>query len=111
MVEKATRLADVRDKSGWFSKCHYDAENGFRIEEFHNPLKQIYEEYPNAVRMEVQMMEQLLGTKIARSEVSIGKGRKRVVYEIATLGIRQEGLKTLGSPIRKDHDGGQASLF
>jgi len=111
MVEKATRLADIRDKSGWFSKCHYDAETGFRIEEFHNPLKKIYEEYPNAVRMEVQMMEQLLGTKITRTEVSIGKGRKRVVYEIATLGIRQEGLEILGAPARKNDDGGQGSLF
>ena len=111
MVEKATRLADIRDKSGWFSKCHYDAETGFRIEEFHSPLKKIYIEYPNAVRMEVQMMEQLLGTKIVRSEVSTGKGRKRVVYEIATLGIRQEGLKRLESPAPKDTNGGQGSLF
>jgi predicted ArsR family transcriptional regulator len=111
LVEKATRLADVRDKSGWFSKCHYDAETGFRIEEFHNPLKKIYKEYTNAVRMEVQMMEQLLGTKIARTEVSIGKGRKRVVYEIATLGIRQEGLKTPNAPARNDNEGDQGSLF
>ncbi|MDB4503589.1 hypothetical protein N9108_06540, partial [Akkermansiaceae bacterium] len=69
------------------------------------------EVYPNAVRMEVQMMEQLLGTKIARTEVSTGKGRKRVVYEIATLGIRQEGVKKLGAPARKNDDGGQGSLF
>jgi predicted ArsR family transcriptional regulator len=111
MVEKATRLADIRDKSGCFSKCHYDVETGFRIEEFHNPLKKIYEEYPNAARMEVQMMEQLLGTKIVRSEVATGKGRKRVVYEIATLGIRQEGLESIGTPARKDVDGDQGSLF
>jgi predicted ArsR family transcriptional regulator len=111
MVEKATRLADIRDKSGWFSKCHYDAESGFRIEEFHNPLAKIYGEYPNAVRMEVQMMEQLLGTRILRNEVSTGKGRKRVVYEIATLGVRQEGEKRLEAPAPGDTDGGQGSLF
>jgi hypothetical protein len=57
------------------------------------------------------MMEQLLGTKIARTEVSIGKGRKRVVYEIATLGIRQEGLKTQNAPARNDNEGDQGSLF
>ena len=56
-------------------------------------------------------MEQLLGTKIARTEVSIGKGRKRVVYEIATLGIRQEGLKTPNAPARNDNEGDQGSLF
>jgi|GEM_PF-4066529 len=40
--------------------------------------------------MEVQMMERLLGTKINRTEANLGKGRKLVVYEIATLGVRSE---------------------
>lgn len=113
MVEKATRLADVRDKSGWFSKCHYDPSTGFRIEEFHSPMAKIYAEYPNAVRMEVQLMERLLGTKVVRNEVATGKGRKRVVYEIATLGVREEGAKpvrpTISAPEPKD--GEQGSLF
>jgi predicted ArsR family transcriptional regulator len=99
MVEKATRLAGVRDKSGWFSKCHYDPSTGFRIEEFHSPMAKIYAKYPNAVRMEVQMLEQLLGTKVVRNEVATGKGRKRVVYEIATLGVREEGAKEEMKPM------------
>lgn len=113
MVEKATRLADVRDQSGWFSKCHYDATSGFRIEEFHSPMSALYEEYPNAVRMEVQMMEQLLGTKVVRNEVATGKGRKRVVYEIATLGVRKEGEKSVKAPmpLPKKSEGGQGKLF
>lgn len=111
LVEKATRLADLRDKAGWFSRCHYDTETGFRIEEFHNPLARIYEVYPNAVRMEVQMMEQLLGTRIVRDEAVVGKGRKRVVYEIATLGVRQEGRPKLEVPSRDDESGGQGRLF
>ena len=107
MVEKATRLADLRDKEGWFGRCHYDPESGFRIEEFHNPLSKIYAVYPNAVRMEVQMMEQLLGTKVVRNEVSMGKGRKRVVYEIATLGVRSEGAKELRAPMPDARDQGR----
>ena len=91
MVEKATRLVNARDQAGWFSRCHYDPSTGFRIEEFHSPMDKIYLKYPTAVRMEVQMMEQLLGTKVLRKEVSTGKGRKRVVYEISTLGVREEG--------------------
>ncbi len=90
LVEKATRLSDLRDQHGWFSRCHYDPEIGFRIEEFHNPLTPVYTSYPNAVRMEVQMMEKLLGTKIDRSEVSTGKGRRRIVFKIATLGVHSE---------------------
>ena len=93
MVEKATRLADLRSKAGWFSRCHYDPSTGFRIEEFHNPFAKVYAVYPNAVRMELQMMEKLLGTRVLREEVSTGKGRKRVVYEIATLGVRRDATR------------------
>lgn len=111
LVEKATRLADLRDKAGWFSRCHYDATTGFRIEEFHNPLAKIYEEYPNAVRMEVQMMESLLGTKVVRDEAVVGKGKKRVVYEIATLGVRQENEERPEMPAREKREDGQGRLF
>ncbi len=99
MVEKATRFADVRDRAGWFSRCHYDPAVGFRIEEFHSPLAKIYLKYPNAVRMEVEMMEQVLGTKVVRDEVSVGKGGKRVVYEIATLGVRGDDEVVPRAPI------------
>jgi len=113
MVEKATRLADLRDKAGWFGRCHYDPTTGFRIEEFHNPLIKIYLIYPNAVRMEVQMMEQLLGTRVVRNEAATGKGRKRVVYEIATLGVREDGAKKERPPMPDPGSGesGQGRLF
>ncbi|MGJ8696110.1 MAG: helix-turn-helix transcriptional regulator [Verrucomicrobiaceae bacterium] len=110
MVEKATRLADVRDKEGWFSRCHYDPESGFRIEEFHNPLAKIYEVYPNAVRMEVQMMEKVLGTRIVRKIAATGKGRKRVIYEIATLGVREDGGATRPA-MPEIKSSGQGRLF
>ena len=59
------------------------------------------------------MMEQLLGTKISRNEVSTGKGRRRVVYEIATLGVREEGAAAERKPIRpvSEKDGEQGRLF
>lgn len=87
LVEKATRFTDLRAKAGWFNRCHYDSETGFRIEEFHSPLAKVYTVYQNAIRMEVEMMEHVLGTKVVRKEASMGKGRKMVVYEIATLGV------------------------
>jgi predicted ArsR family transcriptional regulator len=90
LVEKATTFTALREEEGWFSRCYYDPSTGFRIEEFHNPLSSIYEVYPNAIRMELQMMEQLLGTKVVRDVALFGKGRKRVVFEIATLGVREE---------------------
>lgn len=99
MVEKATRLSDLRSKAGWFNRCHYDPSTGFRIEEFHSPFAKIYAVYPNAMRMELQMIEQVLGTRVIRSEVSTGKGRKRVVYEIATLGVRADGEQQERPPV------------
>ena len=113
MVEKATRLADLRDQEGWFSRCHYQPETGFRLEEFHSPLAAIYEVYPTAVRMEVQMMEKVLGTRIVRTEAPTGKGRKRVVYEIATLGVREEVAKARPpiTPVPEPEKAPQGMLF
>jgi len=112
LVEKATTFTALREEEGWFSRCHYDPSTGFRIEEFHNPLSSIYEVYPNAVRMELQMMEQLLGTKVVRDVALVGKGRKRVVFEIATLGVREEsGQRPLSQRSPQRDDDFQDRLF
>lgn len=86
LVEKATRLADLRDKSGCFSRCKYDVKLGFRIEEYHNPLLDLFRKYPNLIHMEIRMMEQLLGSKVKRQEVEMEKGGTMVIYQIGTLG-------------------------
>ena len=90
LAERVTVLSELRDSTGAFSRCKFDSENGLRIEEYHNPLQPVFEVYPNAVRMEIQMMEQLLGTRVVRREVSSGKGRKHLVYEVATLASAPE---------------------
>lgn len=85
LVEKATRLADLRDKAGCFSNCKYDKEHGFRIEEYHHPMQEIYKAYPRIINLEIRMMEQLLGTKVLRKEVRLKKGGSMIVYTIGTL--------------------------
>jgi len=87
LVEKATKLASLREKEGCSVRCKYDPENGFRIEEYHNPLQRLFERYPRAVAMELRMIEQLLGTRVSRHELADGRsGQPRVVFEVATLG-------------------------
>jgi predicted ArsR family transcriptional regulator len=86
LVEKATRLADLRDKEGCFSRCHYDQQQGFRISEYHHPLARIFELYPSAVAMELRVMEQLIGSRVVRRELA-----GRVDYEVATLGVASGG--------------------
>ena len=86
LVEKATRLADLRDKAGCFSRCKYDVEYGFRIEEYHNPMSQLFKAFPNLIKQEIRLMENLLGSKVKRQEVELEKGGTMVVYQIGTLG-------------------------
>ena len=90
LAEKATKLAELRDSEGCFSKCTYEAQDGLRIEEYHHPMAAIFEAYPNAIRMELQMMEQLLGSRLARKTADTGKGREVTVYEISSLGSPAE---------------------
>jgi predicted ArsR family transcriptional regulator len=87
LAEKASKLAELRDAEGCFSKCAYDSQSGLRIEEYHHPMAPIFAEYPSSIRMEVQMMERLLGSRMARKLVDNGKGRELVIYEVASLGI------------------------
>ncbi|MEO8613508.1 MAG: hypothetical protein ABI600_00080 [Luteolibacter sp.] len=89
LVEKATKLAALRLKDGCFGQCKYDPVAGFRMEEYHNPLQRVFEQYPRAVAMEHRMVEQLLGTQVVRRELpGNGSAPPRVVFEIPTLGVR-----------------------
>lgn len=83
LPEKAAKLAALRQKNGCHSKCAVTPEGRLRIEEYHNPWQRIFERYPRAVAMELRMIEQLLGVRVARSELSGGRGgQPRVVFEV-----------------------------
>lgn len=82
IAEKARKLASLREKEG---SCVRASLVGavFRMEEFHNPLQRLFEKYPRAVAMEQRMIEQLLGVRVTRSELSGGRaGQPRVLFEI-----------------------------
>jgi predicted ArsR family transcriptional regulator len=83
-VAKAAKLVGLRNKEGNFGRCGEVVEGGLCIEEFHNPLQRIFEVYPRAAAMELRMIEQLLGTRVVRREISGGRsGQPRVVFEIS----------------------------
>ncbi len=86
IVERATRLADLRGAFGCFCRCHYSPEDGFRIEEYHHPMKRVFAQYPSAIAMEVRMLEGLLGVPVLRKSVEMKHGGSIIVYEISTLG-------------------------
>jgi predicted ArsR family transcriptional regulator len=81
---KAGKLVALRNKEGNFGRSGEVADGGLCIEEFHNPLQRIFEIYPRAAAMELRMIEQLLGTRVVRREISGGRsGQPRVVFDIS----------------------------
>lgn len=84
VATKAARLATLRNKEGCFGRSVESPEGGLCIEEFHNPMQRIFEAYPRAAAMELRMIEQLLGTRVTRREISGGRsGQPRVVFEVS----------------------------
>ncbi|MBK1791600.1 hypothetical protein JIN82_10600 [Persicirhabdus sediminis] len=86
LVERATKLAELRDQSGCFSRCLYTAKEGFRIEEYHHPMQKIFDLYPAVITMEVRMMEKLIGSQVVRTVKKGTQGVRCVTYQISTLG-------------------------
>lgn len=65
--ERAEKLAVARTAAGHYSHCRWSAEEGLRIEEYHQPLQPLFERYSTLERMEVQMFERLLGARVDRN--------------------------------------------
>ena len=85
LVEKATRLVELRQKEGCFCQCDYQVKTGFVIEEYHHPMQSIFEKYPSALLLDVKLMRNLLGSDVSREVRKCEKGTLLVVYTIQTL--------------------------
>jgi predicted ArsR family transcriptional regulator len=87
LKDKLARLAVLRNKEGCYGRIGLDPAEGLRLEEFHNPLQRVFENYPRAAAMEQRMIEQLLGTRVIRRELPGGRtGQPRVIFEVAAAG-------------------------
>lgn len=69
--ERAEQLARERTKRGYFSFFRGEDQSGLYLEEFHNPLRSLFDKYDTLKRMEVQMFEKLLGVHVERSEAEV----------------------------------------
>lgn len=85
LVERATRLVDVRQKEGCFWHCHYNTTRGFSIEEYHHPMERIFQKYPSALKLEIKLMEEVIGCSVVRDERRASKGNSVTIYTISTL--------------------------
>lgn len=81
-VEKAARLVNIRNREGSVSQCMIEPGEPVRIVEIHNPLERIHQRYPRSAVMEWRMLEELLGIRLARQELTGGReSTPRVVFE------------------------------
>ena len=83
--ERATAFARLRNQEGYCSDVEYDANTGFRIVEFHHPMKDIAQAFPSIRQMETQMIQKILMTEVQRVEER-ASGLTRVAWLIPTLG-------------------------
>jgi predicted ArsR family transcriptional regulator len=84
IAERAKTLAKVRDTEGYMSEFKMDDEDGGpQIVECHSPLMNILDKYPIIGRLEQDMFEQVLGTKVRREETR-NSGLYACVFYFAT---------------------------
>lgn len=82
-ADKARKLSTLRDKDGHASRCEAEAGQPVRIVEYHNPLQRVFERFPRAAGMELRMIEQVLGARVIRHDLSGGpEGEACIVFEI-----------------------------
>jgi predicted ArsR family transcriptional regulator len=77
VAERAKSLAKIRDTEGYMSQFTID-DGGPQILECHTPLQNVLDKYPIIGRLEQEMFEQLLGTRVRRQET-----RNSGLYECA----------------------------
>ena len=85
VAERATAFAKLRNLEGHCTEVDFDQQLGFKITEYHNPLKEIAGVYPSVRRMEEQMFNRVLITTVQRMEER-ASGLTKFVFLIPTVG-------------------------
>ena len=78
VAERAKWLAKVRDGEGFMAEFRPTEKDGPQILECHSPVMNLLEKYPIIGRLEQEMFEGVLGTKVRREET-----RTSGLYECA----------------------------
>ncbi len=87
LEEKVAKFSSLREEDGFFNSISVDENNDLVIKEYHNPMHSIYELYPQAQNYELEMIEDLLDTKVRRNVFSGPHGQQQSIFEIAKLKV------------------------
>lgn len=85
VAERAASFAKIRNQEGHCADVEYNAESGFRIVEFHHPMKEIADVFPSIRQMETMMIQKILMAEVQRVEEK-ASGLTKVAWVIPTLG-------------------------
>ena len=72
VADRAKWLAKMRDNEGHMSEFRPSEKDGPQILECHSPILNLLEKYPIIGRLEQEMVEAVLGTKVRREEMRTG---------------------------------------
>src|SRR3954469_3001059 len=78
VADRARWLARIRDTEGYMSQFAIEEQGGPQILECHSPILNLLDAYPIVGRLEQDMFEAVLGTKVRREEI-----RTSGLYECA----------------------------
>lgn len=81
LEERVGKLAEIQNANGYMADWER-TENGFVLQEFNCPISQVANQYDEACECELQLFEELLETKVERSDC-LAKGGCKCVYHIA----------------------------
>jgi predicted ArsR family transcriptional regulator len=82
--ERLRHLAKLRDAEGHCAEVSVDARGQVSLVEYHSPMRQIAEAYPEVLRLEELMFERLLGAPVSRSAEKVA-GVTRHAFLVPTL--------------------------
>lgn len=73
--ERVCRLVELRNQQGHWCEVlgSPEGDEQLGIIEYHNVLSPVFEIYPSALKLERQMLEQLLGSRLERSQPFAGQ--------------------------------------
>jgi predicted ArsR family transcriptional regulator len=69
-AERAKWLARLRDFDGYMAECETDQAGAVRIVEHHSPVLDILRGFPLVAKLEADMFQRLVGTRVEREETS-----------------------------------------
>ncbi len=81
-AERAKWLARLRDYDGYMAECETDASGVVSIVEHHSPVLDILREFPLVAKLETDMFQRLVGSRVEREETT-SSGLYCAVFRLA----------------------------